>query len=95
MLKEIRRFTESGEQDFRNLLLEPTIEGIDTFFPRLFEDKVSIRVFEDVKLPDEPTSRFELAERLYSCQSGSQKISLKDKKLWNWLGAFYLCSESK
>jgi hypothetical protein len=95
MLKEIRRFTEAGEQEFRNLLLEPTIDGIDTFFSRLFEDTVSIRVFEDVEVPDEPASRFELAASLYNCQSDSQKISLKDKKLWNWLGAFYLCSEAK
>lgn len=94
MPKEIRRFTEFGQQEFRKLLLNPTLEACTDLASRLYTSEISTCVVSDVDLPDVPSNRFELAATLYLCQSKGEILNPKDRNLWNWLAASYLCSES-
>jgi hypothetical protein len=84
-----------GEREFEHLLIEPSYAALIEFESRLNNPEISSTVFEAVDVPDSPKNRFELAEALYSCQSESKKLNMKDRHLWNWLGAFYLCGEAK
>jgi hypothetical protein len=93
MPKEIRRFTPLGEREFAGLFIEPTSEVMAEFASRLFDPEISTVVFDAVEIPDAPKSRFELAEALFLCQSDTKKLNIKDKQLWNWLGAYFMCTQ--
>jgi hypothetical protein len=95
MLIEIRRFSQFGEQQFRELLLQPTVEAIASFSPNLFDAVYSESFLTNIELPDLPSNRLALAKALFEAQSESKRLVPRDRRVWNWIAAFYFCAFMK